>query len=68
MWLQGCRLQLPLLLAVHDRGGAAVPAGRLSLRSALSALEQWTAAGGDNTQTHACTNMCLHTLYTNAAC
>lgn len=54
MWLQGRRFQLPLLLAVHDRGAGAVLAGRECLHSALSALEQRRTAKGSykKTQTH----------------
>lgn len=59
MWLQGCRFQLPLLLAVHDYCAAAVPAGRERLHSALSALEQWTTAKGSNAETYTCAGLYL---------
>ncbi len=60
MWLQGCRFQLPHLLAVHDSGAGAVPAGRERLYSDLSALEQRTTAKGSNTKTHTCKRLYLH--------
>lgn len=56
--LQGCRFQLPRLLAVHDSGAAAVPAGRERLHSDLSALEQRTTAKGSSTRTR--TYICTH--------
>lgn len=61
--MQGCRFQLPLLLAVHDYCAAAVPAGRERLHSALSALEQRTTAKGSNAETSVHAYICAHQKY-----